>query len=197
MSRRFTLAAFWRARAGVAAVEFALILPMMILLLFGSVEIINLVQANRRVANVGVSLADVISRDTEITNAEMTGIWSAVEPLMFPDDVDGLSVRVTSISIQSSSTARVVWSDRIGTVYSTLAPNSSVSGMPSGMMAAGTSVIRVETTYDYRPILGFFFMEDGFRIRRDLNAGGEPTGMTLSHVAYRRSRLVDPIPRVS
>jgi hypothetical protein len=48
------------------------------------------------------------------------------------------------------------------------------------MMRPGTSVIMAESSYPYESPLGFVI--DGT--------------MDLEHVAYRRSRLVDPIPRV-
>ena len=47
------------------------------------------------------------------------------------------------------------------------------------MMTPGASVIMTETTYTYESPLGFLL----------------PGAVTLSHDAYRRSRLVDPIPR--
>jgi hypothetical protein len=49
------------------------------------------------------------------------------------------------------------------------------------MMVPGTSIIMAETDYSYRPPLRFLF----------------PGNVSISHAAYRRSRLVDPIPRVS
>ena len=58
--------------------------------------------------------------------------------------------------------------------------NSTMS-LPAGMMQVGSSVIVAETIYSYRSPLGF------------LSNGS----FTLTHNAYRRSRLIDPIPRVA
>jgi Flp pilus assembly protein TadG len=193
---------FARDRKGLAAVEFALIAPMMVLLLLGSVEIVNILQTNRRAENTAASLADVVSRDTEVSDQEVAGLWAATTPLMFPDTPVGLDIRITSIRFDSTRQGRVVWSERCALMngggcgasgYSQLMANAIVanSEMPSEMRVPETSVVRVETTYRYRPALGFFFMESTGALRRD---GLE---RTLRHVAYRRSRLVDPIPRVS
>lgn len=189
-------------RKGLAAVEFALILPMMVLLLLGSVEIVNILQSNRRAENTAASLADVISRDTEVSNAEITGLWSAATPLMFPDNPVGLDVRITSIQFDASRQGRVVWSERCALMagnncgasgFAQLMPGAIVPNaeMPDAMRLPSTSVVRVETSYRYRPRMGFFFTDDTRRLRRDA------TERTLRHAAYRRSRLVDPIPRVS
>ncbi len=189
-------------RKGLAAVEFALILPMMVLLLLGSVEIVNILQSNRRAENTAASLADVVSRDTEVSNAEVAGLWAAATPLMFPDNPVGLDVRITSIQFDATRQGRVVWSERCALMgggacgssgFSQLMPGAMIPNaeMPDAMRLPSTSVVRVETSYRYRPRMGFFFMNGNGSLRRD------GTDRTLRHAAYRRSRLVDPIPRVS
>jgi Flp pilus assembly protein TadG len=170
---------FVGAKKGSAALEFAIIAPMMIMLLFGSVDLLDVLNANKRVQNVAASLADVVARDTEISNAERDGLWNAVDVLMFPTSGDDVNLRITSIMIESTSTARVVWSEGHG--MQALQPGNTVSGLPPAMMRPNTSVILAETSYAYESPLGFLL----------------PDGLTLTHEAYRRARLVDPIPRVS
>lgn len=170
---------FARATGGLAALEFAILLPMMVFVLFGSVDLIDMLGANKRAQNVAASISDVVARDTEITNSEVTGLWAAVNVLMFPDSGANMQIRVTSISITSSTQAKVVWSEGHGG-YAARQANSAVT-LPSAMMQTGTSIIMTETIYPYTPPLGFIW-----------------SGSTeLKHTAYRRSRLVDPIPRLN
>ena len=176
MSLMQRLRRFGRATGGLAALEFAIIAPMMIFLLFGSIELIDMVIANRRVQNVAASVADVISRDTSVSDEEITGLWRATEVLMYPESVTTLRTRVSSISIIDSSTARVVWSEGHGLVARV--PNTTVD-LPDQMMVAGTSIIYAETEYDYVPLIGIL----------------QTSNMRMIHDAYRRSRLIDPIPR--
>ncbi|HVV32464.1 MAG TPA: hypothetical protein VHC73_04475, partial [Vitreimonas sp.] len=63
---------------------------------------------------------------------------------------------------------------------SPLNKNSTVS-LPSAMMQNGSSLIMAETVYRYNSVLGFLFSGT----------------MRMTSTSYRRSRLVDPIPRVS
>lgn len=167
---------FARATGGLAALEFAIILPMMIFLLFGAIELIDMVIANRRVQNVAASVADVISRDTSVSDDEITGIWRATEVLMYPESVSTLRTRVSSISIIDESTARVVWSEGNGLVARV--ENTTVD-LPDQMMIPGTSIIYAETEFDYVPVIGIL----------------QTSNMRMIHDAYRRSRLIDPIPR--
>jgi Flp pilus assembly protein TadG len=178
MSLKRSFHRFGAERKGVAALEFAILLPMMVFLLFGTVDLLDMLDTNRRVENAAASIADVVARDTEVSNDEVTGLWAALGVLMFPDDATGIDARVTSITVESAATARVVWSEGHG--MAALVANSTVS-LPAGMMRAGTSIIMTETELEY-----------GAPLRVLL-----PGPATLRHTAYRRSRLVDPIPRVA
>ncbi|MDX2276478.1 MAG: TadE/TadG family type IV pilus assembly protein [Hyphomonadaceae bacterium] len=164
----------------MAAVEFALLAPMMVFVLFASVDLLDALGANRRAQNVASSLADVVARDTEVSSDEVSGIWAAANVLMFPDDGSNMDLRVTSIMIENANTARVVWSERHNNGFVTLSPGSTIT-LPSAMMTPGTSIIMADARFAYHPPLGFLFGD----------------GIPLSHTSYRRSRLVDPIPRVS
>lgn len=175
---RANLRKFARAKSGLAALEFAILLPMMVVALFGSIDLIDTLSANKRAQNVTASLSDVVARDTEVSDAEVSGLWAATNILMYPNSSTAMQVRVTSVSITSATSATVVWSEGHGG-YAPRVANSTVS-LPSAMMNAGTSVIMTETIYPYSPPLGFIF-----------------PSITLTHTAYRRSRLVDPIPRVA
>ena len=192
---------FSRAKEGLAALEFALLAPLMIMLLLTSIELINLLQTNRRVENTAASLADVISRDTEISNSELTGLWTAVEQLLYPSNYVGVDLRIVSISIQSDGTGRVAWSEVCGIDAggycgdSTFTPLTSGSTVQSSDLPAtntpGSSLIRVDIAYDYSPILGFYSTNSVFDLSRDTS------GVHLERSVFRRSRLVDPIPRTS
>ena len=169
---------FGAAKSGLAALEFAIILPVMVFLLLGSVDLLDALSVNRRAENVAASLADVVARDTAVTNAEMSGIWSALNLLMYPGTDASMSERVTSINVTSATNAVVVWSEAQHGL-SPLAANSTIT-LPSQMMIAGTSLIKAETIYHYQSPLNFLFSGT----------------VNFPHTVYRRSRLVDPIPRV-
>jgi hypothetical protein len=97
---------------------------------------------------------------------------------MFPNDSLTMDLRVTSVQIESVSSARVVWSEGRN-AYAPMGAGDPVP-LPPAMMIPGTSIIMSEARYHYDPPVGFLFIG----------------GANLQHTAYRRSRLVDPIPRV-
>ena len=166
-----------RDRRGLAALEFALIAPMMVMVLFGSIELTELLATNRRTENTAASIADVVSRDTVITDDELTDLWSTASALMFPNSATPMQMRVSSVNIISATEARVLWSDG----YNGYAPRvvDSTVAMPAGMMIPGTSVILSETSYHYEPPIGVF-----------LNLA-----FNLEQKEFRRPRVADPVVR--
>lgn len=175
-----SLRRFAREKKGVAALEFAIIAPLlMVPLLLGSVDLIDVMGANKRAQNAAASLADVVARDTEISNDELASLWRALDVLMYPNAAGSMEIRISSISIVNASTARVVWSEGHGGMAARNV-NTTVS-LDNRMMNVGTSVIMVESVYKYDAPLGFLWQNE----------------VHMTHDAYRRSRLVDPIPRVA
>lgn len=171
---------FARENKGVAALEFAIIAPLlMVPLLLGSVDLIDVMGANKRAQNAAASLADVVARDTEISNSEMTSLWRGLDVLMYPNAPGSMEIRITSVSIVNATTARVVWSEGHGGMSAR--QNGTTVSLDTRMMTPGTSIIMVESVYKYDAPLGFLFQNQ----------------LRMTHNAYRRSRLVDPIPRVS
>jgi len=166
-----------RDRRGLAALEFALIAPMMVTVLFASIELTELLSCNRRTENTAASVADVISRDTVVTDDEMTDLWTAANALMFPNSTTPMQMRVSSVQVISAAEARVLWSEG----HNGMAPRAEDSPitMPAGMMIPGTSVILAETKYRYEPPIGIFLK----------------LAFDLDHKEYRRPRIADPVVR--
>ncbi len=178
MSPLAKLRRFVRAESGVAALEFALLAPVMVTLLLGTVEVINAFNTNTRAQNAASSIADVAARDDAITDEEVTGLWSAVDLLLYPDDGNNMSIRISAVLINADGEANVVWSE--GHNGMTPLDADAPMALPDEMLRPDTSVIVAETRYHYTPPLGFLFDH----------------ALDFAHTSYRRSRIVDPIPRV-
>ena len=61
---------------GVSAVEFALLLPLMLTLYLGGVEVSQAVSADRKTMLVAHSIGDIISQYSCVTSSDMTNIFS-------------------------------------------------------------------------------------------------------------------------
>ena len=138
---------------GVSAVEFALIAPVMIIILFGVIEISQLFTADRKVTRTTSTVADLVAQDDVITADEMTDIFTASSAIMQPYDTAGLQMRVSSVVMDDKGKVAVDWSE--GRNISPRAPGSVVS-VPAGILQTNTSVIMAEVNYNYASTLGTF-----------------------------------------
>lgn len=164
-----------RDHAGVAAVEFALIAPMMVLVLFGIVEVSELLKANRRVETVAASLSDVVARDTIVDGNDLSDLWRAIDPLMFPSPTAPAQARITSVLIDKDGKATVGWSAGHNG-FSGLAPGAAFT-LPADMRVPLTSVIVAEVRYTYTPAINVVLGNT----------------IAMAHTEFRRPRVVDPI----
>ena len=99
------LRGFARGEGGMAAVEFALILPIMLTVYLGGVEIGDGVAIDRKVAITTRTVADLASRYTTIKNADMSTILGASSVVIQPYGASPLAV--TSISLVA--TGAICW----------------------------------------------------------------------------------------
>src|SRR6266566_3898877 len=80
------LVSFARDRRGVSAVEFAMLLPLMVTLYLGAVEVSQGVATDRKVTLTTRTMADLASRVTSINNADMTSMLNATSSVIAPYD---------------------------------------------------------------------------------------------------------------
>lgn len=145
------LASFARARSGLAAVEFALVLPIMVLLFFGMLEASDLFTVNRRLANAANSLVDLAAHEPTITHAQLDDIIFGVTRILEPTDTSTVEMRVISIVKGSDVDAlpTVHWSrDQDGGEPYT--GGSTYDGLDDNLsLNANSSLLVVEVEYTY------------------------------------------------
>ena len=142
----------WRDQRGVSAVEFALLLPLMVTLYLGSVEVSQGISVDRKVTMTARTVADLVSQSTTITNANMSDILNASASVIYPYATGSLQVKVSSINIDANGNATVAWSDAYNTAAR--AVGSSVT-LPSALVINNSTVIWSEVQYSYRPTIGY------------------------------------------
>ena len=147
-----------RDRRGVAALEFALALPLLTLLVFGAVEVSRYVLAAQAVNNVARSMADLASQGKTMTNAELNSLFAAVKYVAQPFDMQaGGKVFVSSLSKTGVSPTVMNWQESRGDltgVSSLIGTPGSSPALPTGFAVTnGYTVVAVEAYYDFSPLL--------------------------------------------
>lgn len=109
--RRRLLRAFTRNQGGVAAVEFALVVPILLTMYLGLIELTQALGHDRKSVLLARTLADVVSQSAGISNNDMINIFNAASSTMTPYPTTNLAMRVTSFAIDGAANAYVDWSD--------------------------------------------------------------------------------------
>ncbi|MEP4029773.1 TadE/TadG family type IV pilus assembly protein [Roseibium polysiphoniae] len=150
--RRDTASQFTADRSGVAAVEFALILPFLLLLLIGMAETTSALNQDRKVSQIASSVADLVAQSESISTSEAADIMLAASAIMSPYESSRLSVTIASVSFDGNGNAEVDWSvDQDG---GTPWPTGSEPpiDIPDTVAKAGTSLVVGQSNYTYIPM---------------------------------------------
>jgi Flp pilus assembly protein TadG len=146
------LVTFAKDKRGVSAVEFAILLPLMLTLFFGSVELSQGIAADRKVTMTARTVADLVSQTTSVNNADVTNSFNAATAVMSPYPSSPLKVTVSSVVIDDKGKATVAWSD---TYQGTARAKGSTITVPAALNIPSSSLILGEVQYDYKPTMGY------------------------------------------
>lgn len=144
---------FARDQRGVSAVEFAILLPLMLTLYLGGVEISQAVSADRKTTLVAHTIGDLTAQVTNVTSSDISNVLSAGTAVAYPFSSSNLKMTVSSVCIDSTGTkATIGWSQ---TLNGTARTGTVTSLIPAGLMVASTSLIWGEASYAYKPTIGW------------------------------------------
>jgi Flp pilus assembly protein TadG len=150
---RSMLTRFACGQGGVAAIEFAVLLPFMSLLFLGGIEVSQGISANRMTVLTASTVANLVTQYSTISaSQDMPDILNASAVVLTPYPVSNAVVTVTCITIDGSGNATVAWSKALN---GSGRPVGQVITLPGGLDVPNTTVIYGETTYAYTPVFNF------------------------------------------
>jgi Flp pilus assembly protein TadG len=170
MRKLIPFARFASDRRGIAAAEFALIAPALIFLVMGVFEMSFRFRASEEATRYVHQVADLVSRESDISGDYIKEVFSAAEFMMKPlNPSENLDLDVSSVGFDGSTgDPSVYWRRVVGTAVSFDPEEARTMGVD------GESVIRVGVRYQYQSVLTELF-------------GG--SHMTLEKSAYARPRI--------
>lgn len=160
----------FKDRRGVAAAEFALIAPAMIFLIMGVLEMSFRFRASEEATRYVHQVADIVSRETELTEGDLQELFDASIFMMKPlDTTDDLDLDFSSVGfVGTDAEPTILWRRVAGTEVSFDLPETQ------GMGIEDESIIRVGVRYSYQSVL------------TELFGGG---AMAIEKSAYARPRV--------
>jgi Flp pilus assembly protein TadG len=160
--------------SAIAATEFAVIVPLMLVLFFGTLEFSSGVAVDRKVTLMARTLSDLTSQSppTGVADADLSNYFAASNGVMTPYPTAPVNAIISELYVDPNSLqARVQWSKAYqgGTARAV----SSTVTIPTALAVAGTYLIFSEVSYLYVPTIGYVMAK---------------SGINLSDVAYTRPR---------
>jgi Flp pilus assembly protein TadG len=138
---------FARDQRGVAAVEFALLAPIMILLYCGLGELSLGMMAERQAAHSASVVGDLVAQTPTMDTLQMADIFNVGTAIMKPFPAAPLSLRVTSIKADAQGVPHVVWSQGHG--MAPMKPLDPVPGFPANLLLPGDSIVEADVSYAF------------------------------------------------
>jgi Flp pilus assembly protein TadG len=162
---------------GLAAVEFAFVLPVMVALFCGLFEVSSGLIVYMKVIDAADAISDLVAQQKTVSSSDFDNFYLAGQLVMQPDSGSGLGVAIASVTFDPNtgdpSVAPPGWQvTRGGGAAMTDLTTAAV-----GLGAKGDSVIVAQATYTYTSLLKFFI----------------PSGITITSRVFCRPRLTPTV----
>jgi Flp pilus assembly protein TadG len=169
---------------GIAATEFAVIVPIMLVMFFGTVEISSGLAVKRKVTLVARTLSDLTSQTlASVSDTDMRNFFAASASILSPYSVTPTEPTISEIYVDAMKIAKVQWSKSATIVMASGAPQATLKNsarkkgdivsLPAALLVPDTYLIWSEVDYRYVPAVGYVMGK---------------AGVLLEDVAYTRPR---------
>lgn len=154
--------------SGVAAIEVAMILPVLLVLMLGLVDIGNALMADRKTLTAASIAADLLARAPAVTTAQLDDAWAAAQMAIDPYNRAPFGLDIASIQFQGTgATPVVIWRQTYN-----MTANSQATSRAAGLGTEGEGVLVVTARYNFTPVFTSTII----------------TGSTMQEVAVTRGR---------
>lgn len=167
------LVSFAAREKGAVAIEFALTLPIWIMLLLGGWDVGYLLILSQRVDRIAYSVTDIVTQQETVTKADLDSIFLAAGQLMQPFSfgADGIVI-VTSLHKPAGGNTVISWQySGGGTLPRTSKigdPSTTTPAIPGGItLNDNENIIIAEVYYAFTPLFinaGILHEEDLYRV---------------------------------
>ena len=146
-------------RRGVAAVEFALLAPILLCMYFMTLEASQAIETDKKVGRVGSMVADLVTQQQSIKVSELQAVMRIGKALLQPYNRSDPTIKVTGIQITDEAAPRsiVLWSQMLsgketfGRAYTPATPTT----VPEKLRIRNSFLVRVESELGYKPVIAW------------------------------------------
>jgi len=151
--------AFLRDGEGTVAVEFSFILPIMVTIWLGGVEITHALSVDRKVVTLTAAVGDITARSKKITESQVSSLFGLTEAAMFPESVDDTTIIVTAVDFDGDGNATIGWSRASNTTAYVTGMPVDTDMVPANYWTPNSQIIVAEVHHPHLPKIGYRITE--------------------------------------
>lgn len=157
----------WRKRGGAASIEFAFVLPVMLVLFMGVFEVSQALIVYMKVIDVADTVSDLIAQQSKVQSSDVDNYYIAGQLVMTPSAGAGLGLYVASVTFDpSTGVPSVAWTATRGgaTAMTNAAAAAAAANGANGALGLACpnasvnpcdSVILAQASYTYNSALSY------------------------------------------
>lgn len=142
--------------SGLAGVEFAVIAPVLVVMLLGTVDICNILACREKTISLASDISELVAMTSSVSSTDISNAYNSGNAIMYPYPDTNMTIVISSVTYSAATGLdTVAWSRaQDGTPLT----QGSVVTVPTGVIATtdGASAILVSVSYSYAPPFGNF-----------------------------------------
>lgn len=158
---------WWKNEEGVAAIEAALLFPLMVLLMAGVYDVGQAIVLSGRTVTASQVVADLISRNKTVNLTQVNDNIKAAELVFQPHALNNFGIDIASVQFDNNRRPIVLWRQT-----RSMSPNNNAVESLNGVGTPGDGMVVVTVKYNYTPVFTKYF----------------PYDFSMTEVAYARGR---------
>ncbi len=170
------LASFCRRKDGVVSIEAALLFPLMILLLLGTIDVTHAISLKRKVAVAASAVVDLTTQEsTTVTAGELDDFIRAADAIMAPFSSADTKVDLVNFR-RSGSNVTQEWSYSRGGCGG--APPNLTGATLNALTQEDNDIIVARVCLTFQPLVGYIVGSGGWEVEESV-AQRPRNGLTL------------------
>jgi Flp pilus assembly protein TadG len=148
---------FAASTRGLAAVEFGMMLPILVVMFLGSIDAGRAIAVYMKVRTATYTLAAITNQYSTIQSTDMTNIVGATSVVLSPYSSAPAVVTISQIEVKSATKAVVSWSYSLNGTALAQATTVTVPGSFGTCNSYPCYLIYAQVSYTYSPLFGYVF----------------------------------------